>query len=174
MRDFRVRGLPFFVLALLAASCSATAGLKPVNQRDPEIACPGGRLFWNLEISDQRAEPADSGRILALVRDSLAQSLPGCQWSGAGAPARPDAPTIAIEIHRFAVDFDGSIFDAATEWDVSARTSSGQTLTEFLADASVSRPNYRGSNNEQEALQSAFEEAMTKTLTGLRNIPPAP
>ncbi len=174
MRDFRVRGLPLIVLAFAAVACSATAGLKPVNQRDPEVACPGGRLFWNLEISDQRAEPRDSERILALVRDSLAHSLPGCQWSGAGVPQRPDAASIAIEIHRFAVDFDGSIFDAATEWNVSARTPSGQTLTEFLADAQVSRPNYRGSNNEQEALQAAFEEAMTKTLTGLRNVPPAP
>lgn len=169
-----MRGLSLIVLALLTASCSATAGLKPVNQRDPEVPCPGGRLFWNLQISDQRAEPTDSGRILGLVRDSLAHSLPGCQWSGAGEATRAGAATIAIEIHRFAVDFDGSIFDAAVEWNVSARTPSGQMLTEFLADARVSRPNYRGSNNEQEALQAAFEEAMTKTLTGLRNLPPAP
>lgn len=169
-----MRGLALVVLAVLASSCSATAGLKSVNQRDPEVACPGGRLFWNLQISDQRAEPTDSARILGLVRNSLAHSLPGCQWSGAGEAARRDAATIAIEIHRFAVDFDGSIFDATVEWNVSARTPSGQALTEFLADATVSRPNYRGSNNEQEALQSAFEEAMTKTLTGLRNVPPAP
>jgi hypothetical protein len=169
-----MRGLPLAILGILAVSCSATAGLKPVNQRDPEVACPGGRLFWNLEISDQRAESKDSPRVLALVRDSLAHSLPGCQWSGAGTPARRDAATIAIEIHKFAVDFDGSIFDATAEWNVSARTPSGQTMTDFLADAVVSRPNYRGSNNEQEALQAAFEEAMTKTLTGLRNVPPAP
>jgi hypothetical protein len=174
VRGFSVRGLPLLVFAALAASCSATAGLKPVNQRDPEVPCPGGRLFWNLQISDQRAEPRDSERVLALVRDSLAHSLPGCQWSGAGAPSRPDAATISIELHRFAVNFDGSIFDAAVEWNVSARTPSGQTLTEFLADATVSRPNYRGSNNEQEALQAAFEEAMTRTLAGLRNVPPAP
>jgi hypothetical protein len=174
MRGFRVRGFPVIVLAILAVCCSATAGLKPVSQRDPDVACPGGRLFWNLEISDQRAEPTDSARVLALVRNSLARSLPGCRWSGVGEPSRPDAGTIAIEIHRFAVDFDGSIFDAAAEWDVSARTPSGRTLTEFLADSAVSRPNYRGSNNEQEALQAAFQEAMTKTLTGLRNVSPAP
>jgi hypothetical protein len=174
VRGFRARGFPLLVVAALAAACSATAGLKPVSQRDPDVPCPGGRLFWNLEISDQRAEPTDSARILGLLRDSLARSLPGCRWSGAGEPARPDAATISIELHRFAVAFDGSIFDAAVEWNVSARTPSGQAMTEFLADSTVSRPNYRGSNNEQEALQAAFEEAMTKTLAGLRNVRPAP
>ena len=142
-------------------------GLKPVSSADSEVPCPGGRLTWNLEIKDQRAELTDSQRLVALLRESLTHSLPGCQWAGS---ARPDAPTISIEIHRFAADFDGAIWDAAAEWTVSARDSSGRTLTEFQADARVSRPNYRGSNNEREALRAVFEEAMTRTLTGLRSV----
>jgi hypothetical protein len=171
MRGFRGMSSLLFGLALLAASCSATAGLKPVTRSDSEVPCPGGRLFWTLEISDQRAERADSERVVGLLRDSLAHSLPGCRWGRPGEPGPAGAGTIAIEIDRFAVDFDGSIFDAAAEWNVSVREASGSTLTEFRADADVSRPNYRGSNNEREALQAAFEQAMTRTLAGLRNVP---
>ena len=154
-----------FALAVL--SCNTTQGLKPMVAPDSEVPCPGGQLVWNLEITDQRARLADSERLLALLRESLAKSLPGCQWTS---PPRRDAPTIAIEIHRFAANLDGGMWDAGAEWTVSARDPAGKTLTEFQADARVSRPNYRGSNNEVEALRSAFEEAMTRTLTGLRNV----
>ena len=65
---------------------------------------------------------------------------------------------------------DSGVWEAGAEWTVSARDPSGRTLTEFQADSRVSRPNYRGSNNEMEALRTAFEEAVTRTLTGLRNV----
>lgn len=166
MKDFKaMRRL--FLPVLLAVSCSTTAGLKPVAAPDSEVPCPGGRLVWNLEIRDQRAERRDSERLVTLLRESLVHSLPGCQWTSS---ARSDAPAIVIEIHRFAADFDGAIWDATAEWTVSARDSSGPTLTEFQADARVSRPNYRGSNNEREVLRAAFEEAATRTLRGLRAI----
>jgi hypothetical protein len=151
----------------LALSCSPTAGLKPVTAHDAEVPCPGGSLIWNLEIQDQRAERADSERVVGLLRESLTRSFPGCQWAS---PTRRDTPTITIEIHRFAADFDGTIYDAAAEWTVSARDATGRTLTEFQADASVSRPNYRGSDNEKEALRESFEKAVNRTLAGLRNL----
>jgi hypothetical protein len=141
--------------------------LKPIVAPDSGIPCPGGYVVWNLEISDQRARTADSDHLQALLRESLARSLSGCQWSN---PARRDAPTIVIEVHRFGADFDGAIWDAGAEWAVLVRDPSGRTLTEFLADARTSRPNYRGSDNEREALRAAFEEAVTRTLTGLRNL----
>jgi len=155
------------LLAGFSLSCSTTAGLKPIAARDSEVPCPGGSLVWNLEIKDHRAERLDSQRLVSLLRDSLSHSFPGCRWTDT---ARPDAPTIAIEIHRFAADFDGAIYDAAAEWTVLARDVSGHTLTEFQADASISRPNYRGSNNEREALRAAFEQALNRTLAGLRNV----
>ncbi|HEY3123184.1 MAG TPA: hypothetical protein VGK70_03900 [Thermoanaerobaculia bacterium] len=155
------------LLAGLALCCSTTAGLKPISARDSEVPCPGGRLVWNLEIQDQRAERLDSQRLMSLLRESLSHSFPGCQWADI---ARPDAPTIAIEIHSFAADFDGTIYDATAEWTVLARDASGRTLTEFQAEARVSRPNYRGSNNEREALREALEQAVNRTLAGLRNV----
>ncbi len=168
MRHFpRMRGLWPLLLAGLALSCSTTAGLKPITAQDSEVPCPGGSLVWNLAITDQRAERLDSERLVGLLRESLSRSFPGCQWASA---ERRDAPTIAIEIHRFSADFDGTIYDAAAEWTVSARDASGRTLTEFQAEALVSRPNYRGMNNEKEALQSAFEQAVDRMLTGLRNV----
>jgi hypothetical protein len=154
-------------LALAALSCNSSQGLKPVTAPDSAVPCPGGQLVWNLEITDQRARRADSDRLLALLRESLTKSLPGCQWA---TPPRRDAPTIVIEVHRFAAVLDSGIWDAGAEWTVSARDPSGRTLTEFQADARVSRPNYRGSNNELESLRTAFEEAVTRTLTGLRNV----
>ncbi len=160
------RPWPLLLLGL-ALSCSSTAGLKPVTEHDADVPCPGGSLVWNLEIQDQRAERPDAERIAGLLRNSLAHSFPGCQWAAA---ARPDAPTIAIEVHHFSAEFDGAIYDAIAEWSVMARDASGRTLTEFQAEGRVSRPNYRGSNNEKEALQSAFEQAISRTLAGLKNV----
>jgi hypothetical protein len=163
----RMRRLFPLLFVCLVLSCSTTAGLKPITAQDSEVPCPGGSLIWNLQVQDRRAERLDSESLLGLIRESLSHSFPGCQWATS---ARPDAPTIAIEIHRFAADFDGSIYDAAAEWTVSARDASGRALTEFQAESSVSRPNYRGSNNEREALRAAFEEALNRTLAGLRTV----
>jgi hypothetical protein len=156
------------VFALASLSCGgASQGLKPISSPDSQVPCPGGYLVWNLEISDQRAERKDSENVQKLLRDSLARSLPGCQWTSS---ARADAPMIRLEVHRFGAVFDGATWDAAAEWTVTALDPSGRTLTEFQADARVSRPNYRGSNNEREAIRAAFEEAVTRTLAGLRNV----
>jgi hypothetical protein len=158
------------MLVLSASSCGpASSGLKPVGMADAQTACPGGRRSWSLEITDQRADRGDSDRVRELIRQSLTRGFPGCEWSG-----DPQAPKIAVEVHRFAVDFDGSLFDAAAEWAVSARSATGQTLTQFEADARVSRPNYRGSNNEREALRAALEQAVERTLAGLRNLREVP
>lgn len=163
----RMRRLWPLLLLGSALSCSSTSGLKPITTHDSQVPCPGGSLIWNLEIQDQRAERLDSQRLSGLLRESLSHSFPGCQWTGS---ARSDAPTIAIEIHSFAAEFDGTTFDAAAEWTVTARDASGRTLTEFQAEAQASRPNYRGSNNEKEVLQEVFEQAVNRTLAGLRNV----
>jgi len=160
------------LLLLATISCApATSGLKPVGASEAETACPGGRRTWNLAITDLRAERKDSDRVLSLIRDSLSRSFPGCQWKS---PADPATPTIAIEIHRLGAEFDGSMYDAAAEWSVIASTASGGALTQFEAEAAVSRPNYAGSNNEREALRDAFERALSRTAAGLRNLPEVP
>ncbi|HKA36263.1 MAG TPA: hypothetical protein VKH43_05550 [Thermoanaerobaculia bacterium] len=160
------------LLLLTAISCApATSGLKPVGASEAQTACPGGRRAWNLAITDLRAERKDSERVQSIIRDSLSRSFPGCQWRS---PADPGAPTIAIEIHRLGAVFDGTMYDAAAEWSVTASTASGQALTQFDADAAVSRPNYAGSNNEREALRDAFERALNRTAAGLRNLREVP
>src|SRR5438128_10704657 len=158
-----MRRIVLLGLAVLAAGCNSTAGLKPIGDPDSANSCPAGRITWNLQISDQRAERDDSARLIALVRDSLSRSFPACRWA-----AGVDSGTISIEIHRFAAKLDGSIWDAAAEWSVSARDAAGGTLTEFESSSEVSRPNCRSVNNEQAALQQALEEAMKRTLKGLR------
>lgn len=154
-----------FALAVLC--CRTTQGLKPVVAPDSSVPCPGGQLVWNLEITDQRARRPDSDRLLELLRESLSKSLPGCQWAN---PPRREAPTIAIEVHRFSADVDSGVWEAVAEWTVMVRDPAGSSLAEFQADSRVSRPNYRGSNNEMESLRTAFEEAVARTLTGLRNV----
>jgi hypothetical protein len=155
-------------LLLLTLACSSTAGLKPVSEPDPEVPCPAGYRTWSLQISDQRADRQDSARVLALVRESLSRSFPGCSWNGGA-----DAGTISIEIHRFTARLDGAIWDAAAEWTVSARDARGRTITEFECSSEVSRPNYRNVNNEQAALSQVLEEAMKRALKGLRAMSPA-
>jgi len=167
MRDsFPVRRLLPLGLAGWTLCCSATAGLKPVLDQDPAIPCPGGQKVWNLQISDQRAERRNAERLQALLRDSLSSSLPGCRWTAQDA----SAPTIRIEIYRFAANFDESVWEATAEWSVRAEDVSGRTLTEFQSSASVARPDYRGFDNEREALQQVLERALRRTLTGLRAV----
>jgi hypothetical protein len=100
-----------------------------------------------------------------LIRDSIRQSFPGCNWE---AEAAPDVGVVRIEVFRFATVPSGSTWDAAAEWSVTASDPGGATLTEFQADEEVSRPNYRGSNNEKESLREVFDRAMRRTLAGLR------
>jgi hypothetical protein len=158
------------LLAILAgAACSATAGVKPVRSADPQVACPAGKVSWNLQVQDQRAELKDSEKLVGLVRSSLSQSFPACRWV-----TDPTAGTIGIEIHRFSAILDGSIWDAGADWSVSARDANGSSLTAFDATFGASRPNYRNTDNEREVLQQVFEQAIKKTVAGLQSLSSAP
>ena len=161
----RLASLCLLATSALLPACSVT--VAPVVARDPQVACPGGALAWRLEISDQRADRRDSAKVLATLRDSIVRSLPGCRWVEA------DAPAILIEIHRFDVHPDENTWEAYAEWSVIARDRQGRTLVEFQADSQVSRPNFRGVDNEKAALQQALDEAMRRTLAGLRSVPAA-
>jgi hypothetical protein len=149
------------------AACSNTAGIRPIASPDPATPCPAGRVNWNLQITDQRADLSNSQRVTALIQESLSRSLPACRWTGS---AQDGAGTIRIDVHRFATAFDGGVWDAAAEWGIWVRAAAGQTLTEFEATGEASRPNYRGENSERVALQQALEQAMAKTLAGLRSL----
>jgi hypothetical protein len=158
------------ILSLLAGLVAFSCGpptLPPVYEPDPGIACPGRWTAWSLEILDRRADREGSEKLVALLGDSVRKSFPGCTWSEAGTA---DRPVISIEIHRFAAPFHDEMFNAAAEWTVSVRGPGGQTLTEFEAEATVERPNYRGSNNEKEALRQVFGDAFRRTVAGLRSV----
>lgn len=165
----RVPGRHFLgivAFALLTAGCGST-GLAPVTYPDPSVACPGGLPGWKLEILDRRVRRDGSEGVQALIGNSIRQSFPGCQWDAA---AGAGAGRVQIEIHRFVANADGNTWEAAADWGVLVTDPSGRTLTEFDATEEVSRPNYRGSNNEKEALRQAFDQAMRRTLAGLRSV----
>jgi hypothetical protein len=151
-------------LLLVTGGCRST-GLTAVTYPDPSVACPGGLAGWNLDVLDRRARRDQSEGVQALVTESIHRSFPGCRWESA-----PGAGRIQIEIHRFSAVQDGNSWEAAANWSVVASDSSGRTLTEFETNEEVSRPNYRGSNNEKEALREAFDRAIRRTLAGLRAV----
>lgn len=158
------------VLPLLASLAAVSCGpptLPPVAEPDPAIACPGNWTAWSLEILDRRADREGSEKLVALLKDSVRKSFPGCTWSEAGTA---DRPVISIEVHRFAAPFYDEMWNAAAEWTVWVRGPGGQTLAEFEAEATVERPNYRGSDNEKEALRQVFGEAFRRTVAGLRSV----
>ncbi|MEP6767400.1 MAG: hypothetical protein ABJC61_01935 [Acidobacteriota bacterium] len=161
----RTPALAACLASLITLGCSVT--VAPVVAPDPQVACPGGVTAWRLEVADQRAERSDSPKVVSAIRESLVRSLPGCRWV-----AQPGAPLIGIEVHRFSVKQDDN-WEAAIEWGVIARDAGGRTLTEFQAESLISRPNYRGVDNEKAALQEALDQAMRRTLTGLRSVPSA-
>jgi hypothetical protein len=163
------QGIATALAILAAAGCSATAGVKPVRSADPQVACPAGKVAWNLQIQDQRAELKDSEKLVGLVRSSLSQSFPACRWV-----SDPAVGTIGIEIHRFSAMLDGSMWDGGADWTVAARDANGSSLTTFDATFEASRPNYRNSDNEREVLQQVFEQAIKKTVTGLQGLSPSP
>jgi len=165
--DMRLRLACLVVLSAIAMPGCTTPTVKPVVAKDPEIACPGGATSWRLAISDQRADRRDSEKVQRAIRDSITRSLPGCQW------VQKDAPEISIEVDRFQVRNNEDTWEAFAEFDVIARDRDGRTLTQFRAESSVARPNYRGMDNEKMALQQALEEAMQRALAGLRAVPNA-
>lgn len=156
-------------LALLTGGCGSI-GLTPVTYPDSTVPCPAGLPGWKLEVLDRRVRREGSEGVQALVEQSIRKSFPGCQWDSA---AGAGAGRVQIEIHRFAASQDGNTWEAAADWSVLASDASGRTLTEFEATEEVSRPNYRGSNNEKEALREAFDRAIRRTLAGLRAVPSA-
>jgi len=154
-------------VAAFAAACGPPA-VRPTNYADAQIACPGGRTAWNLDVVDQRADREASEKMIAAVRDGIEKSFPGCRWTTGPAPG---AETVTIEIHRFASHLDQTSWEAAAEWTVRAENAGGRTLTEFQANEEVSRPNYRGSDNEKESLTEAYQKALKRTVTGLQALP---
>ena len=151
---------------LLAAGLCAGCGpvtVRPSSYTDPDVACPGGRVTWGIQIQDQRAERQAEERMSGSVRDAIQKSFPGCRWG----ISDPEAGTIAIEVHRFASRLDAGFWEAAVEWTVTARDVSGHTITEFEVNEEVTRPNYQGSDNEKESLSEAFGKAIERTSKGL-------
>jgi len=163
-----VRLRAWLSVATLAAACGPPT-LQPRASPDPTQACPGGQTAWSLEIHDQRADREGTEKLVALLRDSITRSFPGCSWSAASAENRP---SILIEIHRFSAPFRDETWNGAAEWGILVRDAGDRTLLEFEATAAVERPNYRNSNNEKEALQEVFNDALMKTLAALRSVSP--
>ena len=161
----RAAALRLVVLAVVTTACGSTAGITPVSYPDPTVACPAGRPGWKLDVQDRRARRDGSDDVVALVGESIRRSFPGCRWDAA---APGDSGRVLVEIHRFGTIQEGNSWEAAAEWTVVASDASGRTLTEFDAREEVSRPNYRGSNNARESLRLAFDQAIRRTLTGLR------
>lgn len=155
-------------IAALSTACGP-ATVRPATYSDPEVRCPGGRSAWTLEILDERAEPEGSDKAVAAIRDGIEKSFPGCAWT-TGASTGVDA--VVIEIHRFRSRLEEQAsWEAAVEWTVRAQNAGGRTLTEFQANEEVSRPNYRGSDNEKESLTEAYQKALERTVKGLRALP---
>jgi hypothetical protein len=161
-----------WALAVATVSCGPPS-VRPANYADPDVSCPGGLSSWNLEILDQRVDREGSDKMVAAVRDGLQKSFPGCKWTSGPSAG---APTISIEIHRFASNLERdregtSSWEAAADWTVRATNAGGRTLTEFQATEETSRPNYRGSNNEKESLSEVYQKALERTVKGLRSVP---
>jgi hypothetical protein len=165
-RPRRLVAAVVFAVPLAALLAACTVSVAPVVASDPQTPCPGGSPEWTLRVVDQRAERKAVPNLEGPIRDSIVKSLPGCRWAASG------APTITIEVHRFSAVLD-EVWEANAEWSVLVRDRDGRTLTEFQADAQVTRPNYRGSDNEKAALQEALEEAMRRTLAGIRSVSPS-
>jgi hypothetical protein len=169
----KVRALLLLSAVLPAFGACGPPTVRPASYADPDLACPGGRTAWNLEIVDQRVEPEGADKMFAAIRDGIQKSFPGCRWTNGPAGG---TDSILIEVHRFGshIEYDRegtASWEAAVEWTVRATNAGGRVLTEFQADEQVSRPNYRGSNNEKESLSEAYQKAMERTVLGLHSLP---
>ncbi len=159
--------LAVLTLAALAAGCGP-APVRPVAYPDTDVPCPGGRMSWDLQVLDRRADRESTERAVGAVRDAIQKSFPGCRWTQSETPGEA---AITIQIHRLAsVKLQGA-WEAAAEWTVSVRDGAGRTLTEFEANEDVLRPDYRGSDNEKESISEAFRKAVERTVKGLSAIP---
>ena len=156
------------VVAIVSAACGP-APVRPVTYPDPDVSCPGGLISWRLDIVDQRAEVEKGDKVIASLREGIQGSFPGCRWSTS--PADKDArgaseePTITITVFRLGVSEHDRYQYAAAEWNVTAKSGTGSTLTQFDANEEDSRPAY--SNADEEALNEAFRRALQRTTKGL-------
>ncbi len=163
----RPRAAASLLLTALCAGCGPPS-VRPASYADPEISCPGGRTTWAIQVFDRRADREGEARVVAAIQDGIQKSFPGCRWSLAGGLG---TDTITIEVYRFASQLEeGSSWEAAAEWTVTVRNASDRILTEFQANEELSRPNYRGANNEKESLSEAFHRALERTVKGLRSV----
>jgi hypothetical protein len=155
-------------VAILASACGPPS-VRPATYGDPSVSCPGGRGAWNLDVVDQRADREAWDKVVAAIRDGVQKSFPVCRWTpGPG----KGIETVTIEVHRFASHLEEmSSWEAAVEWTVRAENAEGRTLTEFQANEEISRPNYRGSDNEKESLTEAYQKALQRTVKGLAALP---
>src|SRR5262249_11287964 len=153
------------ILFPVVVGCSAAAAVRPASYPDADVPCPGGLKTWNLKVVDRRAKTESSEKVVATVKDAIVKSVPRC--SGV---TEEDAPGIEIETHTFDVERAGDVWDATASWTVTASSAMGSTLISFEADETVSRPNYRGVDNEKEALTEAYRAAVERTVKGLRTV----
>ena len=152
------------VCAFGAAACGP-APIRPQSFADPAVPCPAGLITWRLNVLDQRAETEDSEKMIATVRNGIETSFPGCKWSTASAEADTGTPAITITVFRLGVAEHNRYQDAAAEWNVTATSSTGSTMTEFDVNEEDSRPAY--SRADEEALNEAFRKALQRTVRGL-------
>ena len=155
-------------LALLAVAAGCgPAPIRPVTYPDPEVSCPGGLVSWRLDILDRRAETEGSEKLIASLREGLQGSFPGCRWSTSPAgDSKPSGePTITLTVFRLGVSEHDRYQYAAAEWNVTATSANGSTMTQFDANEEDSRPAY--SNADEEALNEAFRRALLRTTKGL-------
>jgi len=153
------------VVCPLLFGCSAAADVRPAAYPDVDVPCPGGLKTWSLKVFDRRARTESSEKVVAAVRDGIEKSFPGCRWV-----SEEGTPAIEIEIHTFDVEKQGDVWDATASWTVTASSAMGSTLISFEAEETVSRPNYRGVDNEKQALTDAYHAAMERTVKGLRTV----
>jgi hypothetical protein len=154
------------LLSVFVVACGPPT-LRPTGSPDPEVACPGSWTSWSLEVLDRRAKREASDKVVALLSDSIKKSFPGCTWNPPGAAGQP---SVSIEIHNFAAPFEDGSWNGVADWSLLVKDPAGRTLTEYEAESDVARPNYQGSNNEKEALQEVFNEALKRTLAALRSV----
>jgi hypothetical protein len=161
MKHARIRTL--LAGAVFAAAACGPASIRPQTFADPSVPCPAGLITWKLNVIDQRAESEGSEKMIASIRNGVESSFPGCQWSTASAEA--GTPTITITVFRLGVAEHNRYQDAAAEWNVTATSANGSTMTEFEANEEDSRPAYSGA--DEEALNEAFRKALQRTVRGL-------
>jgi hypothetical protein len=153
-------------LTLMAAACGP-APIRPISYPDPNVSCPAGLISWRLDILDRRAETEGGEKLIASLRTGIEGSFPGCKWSTtpAGETGPPQEPTITITVYRLGVSESNRYQNAAAEWNVTATSPNGSTLTQFDANEEESRPAYSGA--DEETLNEAYRRALSRTAKGL-------